>query len=161
MTDPAQLRDDGRVVLEAEGAAMCAAALEAALRSRQRNGRAPDDPLRLVASVLALAAPETAAHLPYLLATSGPDVAKAVARMAKAHAAEGVAAPAPGGSQGAPSEQSAVSGLSAREVARMLGYTVHGVRTACRRGRLAAGKDEDGAWLITRQAVEEWSNRAA
>jgi hypothetical protein len=82
MTDrPARLRDDGRVVLEPEGSAPVACALKAALRSAQRNGRAPDDPLRWLASMLALAAPSTAAHLPPLLATAGPEVTTAVRLM--------------------------------------------------------------------------------
>ncbi len=155
MTDPAHLRGDGRVLLEPEGAALCAAALEATLRSRQRNGRAPDDPLRLVASVLALAAPTTAVNLPAVLATAGPDVTAAVRRMAQGQAAEGVAALPPGGSQDASSV------MSARQVADEFGYTLHGVRTACRRGRLRSAKSETGDWQITRQAAEEWGNRAA
>jgi hypothetical protein len=141
-------------MLAPEGARLCALALDAALRSRQRNGRPPGDPLRYLASVLALAAPQTAVHLRAVLITAGPDVTAAVEHMAEAQAGEGVAAPAPKGSQAASSV------LSASQVAAMTGYTVHGVRTACRRGRLTAVRTDEG-WAITRQAVEEWRARSA
>lgn len=163
MSGSARLLDDGRVLLEPVGAALCAMALDAALRSRQRNGRGPDDRLRWVASVLALAAPDTAVHLPALLATAGPDVVAVVREQAVVLA---VTVAAPGASQPAVTVAAQASQapcsetgstLTTTEVARLSGRTTHGVRAACRCGRVAAVKDEDGEWRIDRQAAAEWS----
>lgn len=155
MSGSAWLLDDGRVLLEPSGAALCAMALDAALRSRQRNGRAPDDRLRWVASVLGLAAPDTAVHLPALLATAGPEVAATVRERAVVVAVTVATGEA---SQASCSETE--DWLTTAQVARLSGRTTHGVRAACRRGRLAAGKDETGEWRISRQAAAEWRTAA-
>lgn len=147
------------VELTDEEVRWAAFAFEVQLQQHARNGRglAADDPRRLFAAKLARAAPVAAVtYCLALLRTAGPEVTAEVRLLASILdiAGQGVAEVAQRGSQPAPLE------LTARQVAELTGYTIHGVRTACRRGRLEATKTEDG-WVITRRAVDEWRARSA
>jgi hypothetical protein len=130
---------------------------ESGLRRYRRDGGAPGRDTRAACVWLALSAPELAARCPWLLDAAGPEVAAAV--RAAAATAAGVTAEAPGASQ--PPAWDADSIWTTGEVANMTGLSSHGVRAACRRGRLAAGKDAAGEWQVTLAAVQQWRGTRA
>jgi hypothetical protein len=139
MTDPpAWLLADGRVVLERGGAVLAVLALEAALRSDRRNGRAPGRDLVVLGSVLAAAVPRRAAQLPEVQQCWSAVCAEA-----------GLAAQAP------------VSRfwLTVPEVARLGGITERGVRWACAAGHVRACRTPAGRWAIDPASAEEWRAR--
>jgi hypothetical protein len=129
-------------------------AWEAALRAQASNGHPLPADVRWMVERLALAVPVTAARCPRVRAVLPPDVRAAVLRAA---AAQGSQALAGRGSQAAVS--AAGGWLSARDAARVLGITPRGVRAACRRGRLAAARDEAGVWRIEAASVAAYRER--
>jgi excisionase family DNA binding protein len=155
--------------LDAAEARTCALALESFLQLHALNGRGltADDPRRVLAAKLALAAPIAAlSFCPALLRSAGPDVTAQVRELAVTEVARQASQAAALRETAAPLLVTAASGsvtgpLSTPEVARLVGLNSHAVRAAIRRGRLAADKDESGEWRITRQAVDEWRARRA
>ena len=132
---PAWLLADGHVVLERRGAVLAALALEAALRSDRRNGRAPGRDLAALAAVLAAAVPPLAAIL--------PEVQRC---WSAARAEAGLQPEAP------------VSRFwwSVPETARHCGASERGVRWACTAGHLRARRTPAGRWAIDPASADDW-----
>jgi hypothetical protein len=155
MADPAYLGADGRVVLEPEGAALCALALEAVLRSSRPNGMTPGGQLLRLAEVLALASPDIAARLTCLRRIAlGETLPPQVSALGET--------PSPRPSP-RPASSVVTDGLmSAREAAQQSGYTIQGVRQAIYRGSLDATWDRAAhRWWIGRHAFGEWRHAHA
>ena len=132
---PAWLLADARVVLERRGAVQAALALEAAMRSDRRNGRAPGRDLAILATVLGAAVPSLAAIL--------PEVQRC---WSAAHAEAGLQPEPP------------VSRFwwSVPETARHCGASERGVRWACTVGRLRAHRTPAGRWAIDPVSADDW-----
>jgi hypothetical protein len=135
---PAWLLADGRVVLERRGAVLAVLALEAALRSDRRNGRAPGRDLVVLGSVLAAAVPRLAAQLPEVQQCWSAGCAEA-----------GLLPQAP----------ASRFWLTVPEVARLGGITERGVRWACGAGHLRARRTPAGAWAIDPASIAVWRAR--
>jgi hypothetical protein len=149
---------------------------EAALRLHRRNGTALSPELRSVVGAWAFAVPQVALRCPMVMAALSREQAAGIRHQAAKRQVttsaqvrrSGVAAFDAGGSQlpesgpAVPLSDAAsallVTGpLTAGQAARMTGLTTHGVRTACRRGKLDARKNRvTGEWLIEPDTLRRW-----
>jgi excisionase family DNA binding protein len=128
-------------------------AWELALASEARNGHPLPADVRWCVQRLALADPLTAARCPQVRRALPPDVRAAVLALAAAP----VTAPAGQASQPSGSE-AGPEWLTVQEAAQALGVSAHGVRAACRRGRLDATRGPAG-WRIRAASVQEYRRR--
>lgn len=127
-----------------------AKALNAQLRTYERNGKwPPDKVLRQAAAEIAAAVPLTAADLDWLLTAAGPEVAAAVRAQARATAGSTACA---GTAVRAPSVM-----LSATQAAAKAGVSDRAIRAACANDKLAASKSRvSGEWQIRAEALDHW-----
>jgi hypothetical protein len=129
-----------------------ARALNAQLRTYDRNGKPPGKVLRQAAAEIATAVPFAAENLPWLLEVAGPEVAAVVRAQARATTGSAVCA-------GVEYPASSVM-LSATEAAGKAGVSDRAIRAACTRELLAASKSKvSGEWRIAPEALDHWMRR--
>lgn len=127
-----------------------------ALSVLRRNGQTPTLAQRRAVLSLALDDPVTALRSKLVMQAVPAEHRATVLRLADRASVTAVAA---GASQPARSIVGRQTGpFSVSQAARALRITPHGVRAACRRGRLRAAKDGNGRWLISAADVEVYAD---